>query len=66
MAKRARTLLRQRACKTCWLHGVEVIGQIGAGGMGEVYRATDINLTRQVAIKVLPNTFANDPERLAV
>ncbi len=43
----------------------EVIGQIGAGGMGEVYRATDINLTRQVAIKVLPDTFANDPERLA-
>ena len=33
--------------------------------MGEVYRATDINLTRQVAIKVLPETFANDPERLA-
>ena len=33
--------------------------------MGEVYRATDINLTRQVAIKVLPDTFANDPERLA-
>ena len=32
--------------------------------MGEVYRATDINLTRQVAIKVLPDTFANDPERL--
>ncbi len=43
----------------------EVIGQIGAGGMGEVYRATDVNLTRQVAIKVLPDTFANDPERLA-
>ena len=43
----------------------EVGALIGAGGMGEVYRATDINLTRQVAIKVLPDTFANDPERLA-
>ena len=43
----------------------EITGTLGAGGMGEVYRATDVNLTRQVAIKVLPNTFANDPERLA-
>jgi len=32
--------------------------------MGEVWRATDINLGRQVAIKVLPDTFAQDPERL--
>ena len=42
-----------------------MIAQIGAGGMGEVYRATDTNLGRQVAIKVLPDVFANDPERLA-
>jgi serine/threonine protein kinase len=43
----------------------EVIAQIGAGGMGEVYRATDTNLKRQVAIKVLAASFATDPERLA-
>jgi serine/threonine-protein kinase len=43
----------------------EVIGAIGAGGMGEVYRATDTNLKRQVAIKVLPEALATDPERLA-
>ena len=42
-----------------------IIGTLGAGGMGEVYRATDTNLGRQVAIKVLPKTFAADPERLA-
>jgi Tol biopolymer transport system component len=43
----------------------EIIAQIGAGGMGEVYRATDTNLGRDVALKVLPDTFAQDPERLA-
>ena len=43
----------------------EVIAQIGAGGMGEVYRATDTNLKRAVAIKVLPAAVAADPERLA-
>ncbi len=43
----------------------EISTQIGKGGMGEVYRALDPNLGRQVAIKVLPDTFARDPERLA-
>ena len=43
----------------------EVTAQIGVGGMGEVYRATDTNLKRSVAIKVLPASVAGDPERLA-
>ena len=42
-----------------------VTAKIGEGGMGEVYRARDTTLDRDVAIKVLPDAFASDPERLA-
>jgi len=47
------------------LGAYEITAPLGAGGMGEVYRATDTNLGRPVALKVLPAAFSNDPERLA-
>ena len=43
----------------------KVLEKIGQGGMGEVYRAEDTNLSREVAIKVLPEQFTKDPQRLA-
>jgi eukaryotic-like serine/threonine-protein kinase len=42
----------------------DIIAPIGEGGMGQVYRATDTTLGRQVAVKILPDAFAQDPERL--
>src|SRR5215831_570417 len=42
-----------------------ITAKLGEGGMGAVYRATDTKLNRDIAIKVLPDTFASDPDRLA-
>ena len=47
------------------LGSLEITALLGKGGMGEVYRAHDTKLNRDVAIKVLPDVFANDPERVA-
>src|SRR5688500_18217311 len=47
------------------LGSYEILSPLGAGGMGEVYRAKDNKLGRHVAIKVLPEAFASDRERMA-
>ena len=47
------------------LGAYEIVAPLDAGGMGEVYRARDTKLGRDVALKLLPDAFASDPDRLA-
>jgi eukaryotic-like serine/threonine-protein kinase len=49
----------------CSIAHYRITGKLGEGGMGEVWRATDTKHNREVAIKVLPETFAQDADRMA-
>jgi len=60
-----RTLVDMPLTAGARLGSYEILSPLGAGGMGEVYRARDTKLNSEVAIKVLPESFASDPERLA-
>jgi serine/threonine protein kinase len=65
VVQRSYNLQRSAVISGTRLGVYEVIAQVGGGGMGQGYRARDTRLSRDVALKVLPDSFANDPDRLA-